>query len=106
MTDDDFVPAPRLDHIQAAARAALPSDDDPAAATCEQVERCAAIVAAYARGHVGYRDAQPDVARFLMLAGITARAGLDAAEADLTGAWAAVDVWPYPRHGAPRVQPS
>lgn len=100
------VPAPRADRIQAAARAPFPGDDRAAALTCEQVERCAALVAAYARGHEGYRDALPDVARLLMLAGVTARAGLDAEESDLAAAWATVDAWPFPRHGAPRPQPS
>lgn len=103
MTD---VPAPDPDRIDAAARGALPGDDRPAALTCEQIERCAALVAAYARGHDGYRDALPDVARLLMLAGITARAGLDQDETDLAAAWATVDAWPWPRHGAPRPQPS
>ncbi len=59
----------------------------------------------YARGHAGYRDALPDVARLLMPAGVNARAGLDGGEADLAAAWLAVDAWPYPRHGAPRPQP-
>lgn len=106
MTDDDFVPAPRPDHIEAASRLPFPGDDNAPAATCRQVERCATIVAAYARGHEGYKDALPEVARFLMLAGISARASVTTAEADLARAWAAVDVWPYPRQGAPRAQPS
>ena len=103
MTD---LPAPDPDCIDAAARCGLPGDDRPAGLSCEQVERCAALVAAYARGHDGYRDALPDVARLLMLAGITARAGLDQDETDLAAAWARVDAWPWPRHGAPRPQPS
>ena len=106
MTDDDFVPSPRPDHIEAASRLPFPGDDNAPAATCEQIERCATIVAAYARGHEGYRDALPEVARFLMLAGVTARASLGAEEPDLVAAWEAVDVWPWPRQGAPRAQPS
>jgi len=98
-------PAPQPDRIQAAAKAPLPGDDQVANLTCEQVERCAALVAAYTRGHDGYRDALPDVARLLMLAGVTARAGIDGAQDNLVAAWVTVDAWPFPRHGALRLQP-
>jgi len=99
------LPDPDPDRIQPAARGSLPGDDQLANLSCEQVERCAALVAAYARGHDGYRDALPDVARLLILAGVTARAGIDGAQDNLVAAWATVDAWPFPRHGAPRLQP-
>lgn len=78
------------------------SDDTTAAGlTCEQAEACAVLVAACARGLDRYCGALPDVARLLMLAAVSARAGLDD-EPDVAAAWDVVAAWPPPDPGVSR----
>lgn len=80
-------------------------DTDPAAITRRQAQQCAAIIAAYQRGHTGYANALDDVAEFLISAGLLGTNTDPDALHRMTQLWADVDVWPIPQPGAPRPQP-
>lgn len=86
-------------------RAPFPGDDKPTAITRRQAQQCAAIVAAYRRGHTGYATALDDVHKFLLAAGLSGQHSDTASLAHLAQTWDAVDAWPWPVHGAPRTQP-
>ena len=79
-------------------------DDTPAALTRRQAQQCAAIAAAYRRGHTGYAQALDDVGEFLLSAGLLGNNTDPEALARHARLWAAVDAWPWPRPGAPLPQ--
>lgn len=80
-------------------------DTDPAAITRRQAQQCAAIIAAYQRGHTGYADALDDVAEFVLSAGLLGNNTDPDALNRHAKLWAAVDAWPIPQPGAPQPQP-
>lgn len=81
-------------------------DTDTAVITRRQAQQCAAIIAAYRRGHTGYADALDDVGEFLVSAGLLGNNTDPEALDRLDQLWAAVDAWPWPRPGTPLPQPS
>ncbi|MCD2158208.1 hypothetical protein LQL77_31525 [Rhodococcus cerastii] len=74
--------------------------------TIAEAELCAAILAAYMRGHTSYGDAMNDIWDFLLSAAFAARDPQDKLQAEkLVQDRKNINRWPFPQLGLPRPQP-
>lgn len=94
------------DERQALLRDPIAGDDNPAALTAYQAQKCAAIVDAYNQGHDGWSEHVRTVVKFLHAAAIEGATktalSIRPSTADL---WPILDALPWPPAGSPAPQP-
>lgn len=94
------------DDWQETVRSPQPDDETPVGVTYYQALKCAAIVDAFALGHIGYLEDARMVARFLQAAAAAAvHPGHLAMRPSLEETWEQIDRAPWPLPGPPRAQP-